>query len=150
MAAVSQFLQLHSTKKYRLMTEKSDAAGNKYVYLKGVASLAAGDFVSYDGLGVSTRTVAASTGAIAVSMVANTAITTFSWFMIEGRHATANVATHSSGIGKALCTTATPGRLSSTQVTETVVYGAFSDANSASNVGPVFLRRPVAPGDIST
>lgn len=150
MAAQPFYLQIHTTKRFRLLTEKTDAAGNTYVYLKGVASLVAGDFVTYDGAGATARTGAASTGPLAVAMSANTAATTFSWFLVNGKYTTANVATHASGAGKALFVNATASRATTTPLTEGCMYGAFSDGNSASNVGPVLLRRPVAPGDIST
>jgi len=150
MAAQPFYQQIHLTKRFRLLTEKNDNANNIYVYLKGFASLAAGDFVTFDGSGNTTRTVAASTGPVAVAMSANTAATTFSWFLVHGKTATANVATHASGAGKGLFTNATAGRATSTPLTEGAMYGAFTDGNSTSNVGPVLLRRASAPGDIST
>lgn len=150
MAATPFYSQIHTTKRFRLLTEKADPAGNIYVYTKGVASLAAGDFVTFDGTGTTTRTLAAGTGPVGVAMSANTATTTFGWVQVSGRNTIANVATHSNGIGKALFLSASAGRASTTPLTESTVYGAFSDGNSVSNVGPVFLRRGVAPGDIST
>ncbi len=150
MAATPFYNQIHATKRFRLLTEKKDPAGNTYAYVKGVASLVAGDMVSYDGAGTIARSGATSTGPIGFAMSANTATTTFGWILIDGKLATANVATHSSGAGKALFVNATAGRATTTPLTEGTVVGAFSDGNSASNVGPVLLRRPVAPGDIST
>lgn len=150
MAIVPFYQQVHLSKKFRLLTEKKDPSGNTYVYTKGVASLVAGDMVSYDGTGALTRTVAATTGPIGFAMSANILTTTFGWVLIDGKLATANVATHASGAGKALFTNATTSRATTTPLTEATVYGAFSDGNSVSNVGPVFLKRPVAPGDIST
>lgn len=144
------YQSIHATKRFRLLTEKKDNAGNTYIYLKGVGSLAAGDFVSFDGTGASTRTGATSTGPIVCAMSANTTSTNFSWFLIDGKAASANVATHSSGAGKALFVNGTASRLTTVPLTEGTVYGAFSDGNSTSNVGPVLLKRPVAPGDIST
>lgn len=150
MAASPFYTQIHTTKRFRLLTEKSDSAGNTYAYLKGVGSLAAGDFVKFDGAGTTTRMLAASTGPIAVAMSANTAATTFSWFLVSGKYASANVATHSSGAGKGLFSSGTTARASVTPTTEQALYGAFSDGDSAANVGSVLLRRPSAPGDITT
>ncbi len=152
MAATPFYQQIHSSKRFRLLTEKKDAAGNVYVYLKGVASLAAGDAVQYgsDGATVRALSTTPTTGMIAIAMSANTASTSFSWFLVDGSYASSNVATHSSGAGKALFLSSTAGRLTSTPATEQTVVGAFTTGNSASNVGGVFLRKACAPGDIST
>lgn len=148
--AVPFYTTINTTKRFRLLTEKKDVAGNTYIYLKGVASLAAGDFVTYAGDGTCARTAAASSGPIAVAMSANILATTFSWFLIDGKLATANVATHAAGAGKALFLNATASRATTTPLTESTIYGAFSDGNSVANVGPVFVKRPTAPNDIST
>lgn len=151
MAATPFYLQIHTSKKYRLGTIKTDPAGNSYRYLAGAASLAAGDWVVFDRSGAITRTVAASAGPVAIAMSANTSTTNYSWFQVKGYYATANVATHSNGAGKALFLSATTGRASSTPLTESTVYGAFTAGNSTSNVGSVFLGvEPSAPNDIST
>jgi hypothetical protein len=151
MALTPFYQQINATKRFRLLTRKMDSLGNVYVYLKGVASLAAGDFVTYDKDGVTARSGATSTGAVAIAMSANTASTTFSWFLIRGYYATANVATHSNGSGKALFVNATAARATSTPLTEGTIMGAFTAGNSTSNVGPVYLgTEPFAPGDIST
>ena len=147
----SQFTQVHSVKKYRLLTEKSDASGNRYVYLKGVASLADGDFVTYDSAGATARPTTGGTGPVAVAQAAVDAATQYGWFMVHGVDAAANVATHSSGAGKALFISGTAGRATSTPATENCIFGAFTTGNSVSNVGGVMLiGTPVAPGDIST
>jgi hypothetical protein len=148
--SVPFYQSINLTKRFRLLTEKRDPSGNVYIYMKGVGSLAAGDFVSFDGTGTPARTGATSTGPIAVSMSANTTSTNFSWYLVDGKTATANVATHASGAGKGLFVNASASRATTTPLTEGAIYGAFSDGNSVSNVGPVLLRRPVAPGDIST
>jgi hypothetical protein len=153
MAASPFYNQIHTTKKYRLGTEKTDPSGNVWKYLKGVASLAAGDFVQYDKDGVTVRstTTGPTSGAIAMSQSANTSATNYSWFLVAGQSAIANIATHSSGAGKGLFLSSTSGRLTSTPATEQTVVGAFTGGNAVSNVGAVqMVGRPVAPGDIST
>ena len=77
------FNEVHTTKKQRLLTRKRDVAGNEYIYLKGVASLAANDLVVFDELGVTARSGAGSIGPAAVAQAAPTA-TQFGWFMIYG------------------------------------------------------------------
>jgi hypothetical protein len=149
---MSQFDQVHSVKKYRLMTRKSDSAGNEYIYLKGVGSLADGDFVRFDGTGTTTRAITSMTndGPIAVAQAAVDASTKFGWFMIAGRDSAANVATASSISGKALFVSGTAGRATTTPATEECISGAFADGDSTSNSGAVFLIYPAAAGDIST
>lgn len=150
MAATPFYQQIHTTKRFRLLTKKTDVAGNTYIYLKGVASLAAGDFVVYDKDAVTVRSLAASTGFVAVAMSANTAVTTFSWFMVDGYYASANIVTHALGAGKLLCTSGSAGRATAVITTETGIFGAFTTAAAVSNVGGVILRSPFAPGDLST
>jgi hypothetical protein len=152
MPATPWYEQVHTTKKFRLLTRKLDSSGNEYIYLKGVASLADGDFVRYDGTGVTTRAITSMTadGPIAVAKAAVDASTSYGWFLVRGRDAAANVATHSSGAGKALFVGGTAGRATTTPASEECMVGAFSDGDSVSNSGPVFLVYPVASGDIST
>jgi hypothetical protein len=84
MAATPFYQQIDSTKKFRLLTEKKDAAGNVYKYLKGVASLASGDAVTYDEAGVTTLLAANAKGPVAFAMSVNTSTTAFSWFGVSG------------------------------------------------------------------
>ncbi len=80
----SQFTQVHSVKKYRLMTTKKDSAGNEYIYLKGVSSLVANDAVTYDEAGVTTLLAANAKGPVAFAQAAVDASTKFGWFCIAG------------------------------------------------------------------
>jgi len=75
---------VHLTKRFRLLTQKKDIAGNVFVYLKGLASTAIGDWVVYDELGVTTRLITTSAGPVGISMAANILSTTFSWYLIDG------------------------------------------------------------------
>lgn len=150
---MSQFNQVHATKKYRLGTRKEDVSGNQYVYLKGVASCAAGDFVAFVGsafTAVRSLDSTITSGALAVAQAAVDAATKYGWFMTRGYYATANVATHSGGSGLALFLSSSAGRATSTPATEKTIVGGFTTGNSTANVGPVFVSNPVAPGDIST
>jgi hypothetical protein len=61
--------------------------GGEFIYLKGVASTAAGDWVSYNAYtGVTTRWAGtANTGApLAVAMTANTSASSYGWYQIGG------------------------------------------------------------------
>lgn len=85
---MSQFDQVHSTKKYRLLTRKRDVAGNEYVYLKGVASTAVGSAVTFDEAGatqlVDTDVASSVIAPMAVAQAAVDATTEFGWYMIYG------------------------------------------------------------------
>lgn len=91
---MGQFDQVHSTKKYRLLTTKQDVAGNTYIYLKGVASLVAYDVVTYDEAGATTLLAANAKGPVAVAQAAVDSATEYGWFMIAGV-TTVNIAANS-------------------------------------------------------
>lgn len=66
-------------------TRAFDDAGNEYIYLKGVASVALGTWVTYDELFLTTRTAANALGAVAIAQGAVIA-STWGWFGIWGAH----------------------------------------------------------------
>jgi hypothetical protein len=72
------------------MTRKRDAAGNEYIYLKGLTAIAAGSWVTYDEVGVTALidadAAATSSGGnfVAVAQAAVDASTSYGWFMIFG------------------------------------------------------------------
>lgn len=79
---------VHSTRKYRLLTRKRAADGREFIYLKGVTSTAAGSAVSYDEDGVTalvdTDTAATVIGPMAIAMAAVDASTEYGWYGIFG------------------------------------------------------------------
>lgn len=125
--ATQWYQAVHASKRFRLGTRKTDILGNVYVYLKGVASLAAGDAVQYDENFASTRLLSTSTaaGPVGVSMAANTAATTFSWFQIYG---IATVTSATVAADKQLQATATPGTVDDTTTAAKTIVGMFSQA----------------------
>lgn len=98
------------------------------IYLKGVASTAAGDAVVYDTkAATTTRTVAASVGPIAIALSANVALQ-YGWYVIRG---TVPVSTTAAGTGAAnswLKLSATDGRLTVSGTTAIKVDGAVCRA----------------------
>lgn len=56
----------------------------EFVYLKGLASTAVGESVKYDESGVTTRTVVATRGPIAIALTANTSATNWGWYQVYG------------------------------------------------------------------
>jgi hypothetical protein len=67
----------------RIKGTDSTYGEGEFIYLKGVASLVAGNAVVYDEAYVTTRTVAASRGPVAVALAAVVAAQ-FGWFQIQG------------------------------------------------------------------
>jgi hypothetical protein len=138
---MSQFDQVHSVKKYRLMTTKKDVAGNEYIYLKGVASLVAGDAVTYDEAGVTTLLAANAKGPVAIAMATVDATTEFGWFCIAGS-CTANLVANSADdatLGRETTNGKLgDGRAAGDQIANLFARGATSGAGTAT----VQLRYP--------
>lgn len=61
----------------------TDENGNKYIYLKGVASTVAGSWVTFDELGVTTLLAANAIGPVAIAKAATVA-STWGWYLIYG------------------------------------------------------------------
>lgn len=127
-----------TTKKWRLGTRKRDVAGNEYIYLEGVASTVAEDFVVFDEAFATTRAVADEVGPVAVAMSACVA-SNYGWYQIYGK-ATGDTATVATD--KALYLTATAGRLDDADVAGDSVHGCFSMAADSSNSCTVWLNYP--------
>jgi len=69
--------------KYPMLTQAKGSDGNTYIYLTGVASTAAGSFVTYDELGITSLLAANAIGPVAIA-VAATVASTYGWYCIEG------------------------------------------------------------------
>ena len=142
MSATPFYQEVHSTKKYRLLTRKRDVAGNEYVYLKGVASTIAGSVVTYDEAGVTTLIVANAVGPVAIAQAAVDAATKFGWYMIVGSCSAAcdaGVADNS-----ALYIDGTAGRVDDTVVAGDQIMGMVSRGTDSSNLVTVQVNYPYA------
>lgn len=138
--------QIHTTKKFRLGTKKVDIAGNVYIYMKGVASLAARDAVVFDEGFVTARlsTSTAVAQPVAIAMTANTASTSFSWFQIYGVGAGTSVGT--TAADTYLQSTATAGQLDDTTTAgKTIVGMTAAAAGTAGASMAVWLNYPYYP-----
>lgn len=140
---------VHTSQQNPLGMRQFDAAGNEYIYLKGVASLVAGDWVTYNpATGVTVRIPAATTnGLLAVAIAAPTA-TQFGWFQIFGLTPTYTaITTDAAADGKTLTVgSGTAGRASTGPVTTKNMFGAVAVGASASNIGTAFIAYPFAFG----
>jgi len=120
---------IHTTAQNPLLMRAFDAAGNEYIYLKGVASLVAEDWVFYDELAVTTRTVANSKGPVAIAQAAVLA-GQFGWFGINGVFA-GDVATGADNAN--VWVTSTAGRVDNTDVAVDIITNAVQRSATAAN-----------------
>lgn len=138
----SWYEDVHSTQKQRLGTRKRDVAGREFVYLKGVSSLVAEDFVTYqDDDYIAVRALEGAVGKVAVAMAAVDAATKYGWFGIYGAF-TGDTATVAAD--KQLYLTSTAGRLDDADNAADAVIGALSTAADSSNSCAVALNYPWA------
>ena len=118
----------------------------EFVYLKGVASTAAGNVVVFDQKGATTtRSVAGSRGSVGVAMSANVA-SQFGWYQISG---SAVVTCGTVSAAKGLYVTATPGSVDDAIVLGDLIVGAVSiTANGTPATGQLVaqLSRPSIGG----
>lgn len=106
----------------------------EFIYLKGVASTAAGDFVLYDEkAATTTRTVAASRGPMAIAMSANVA-SQYGWYQVFGA-GVASTASAGTGAANALL-----------QVTSTAGQATVSGTSSVKIDGVVCKTAQDGPG----
>lgn len=129
-----------SSKKFRLGTRKTDVAGNEYVYVSGVGSMVAGDWVAFDEAYGSTRLIADEVGPVGVAMGAIDATTKYGWLQIYGVCTIALTDTVAADLG--LYTRAAAGFASDSDVAGEAILGAFSMTADTAGVTTVFLNRP--------
>lgn len=117
-----------------------DKQGNEYVYLKGVGSTAAGDWVSFDHNYATTRLVSGAVGPVAIAMAAINSTSSYGWYQTFGTNTIANTDTISAN--KALYIDGTTGRADDLGVTGDLIIGAYSMTADTANVATVFLTYP--------
>lgn len=78
------YTDVHASKKYFLGRKQKDAAGNEFIYLKGVTNCVAGSWVTFDEAHVTILAVANAQGRVAVARSAVDAATKYGWFQIYG------------------------------------------------------------------
>jgi hypothetical protein len=145
MASVGLLTDVDTVQRNSLGAREQDENNNEYVYMPGVASLVAGDWVMYSlATYVPTRLIndasSATAGFVAVAMGAILAVN-FGWFQIYGNVLVANIATTSS-VSFSLYRSGTAGRASVTAVAKDCIFGAFTSAASVANVGTASIVYP--------
>ena len=145
---------IHTTKRFRLLTEKTDVSGRKYVYLQGVGSTAVGSAVTFDEAGVTslvdTDTAATITGPMAVAVAVVDATTEYGWYGIQGSF-TAKAA-DAVADNAAVYATSTAGVLDDAAASIGRVFGAVwrSINDSVAGTATIQLYRPWLGVDLSS
>lgn len=136
---------IHTVAQNVLGQKASDAAGNEYIYLKGVASLVANDWVFFDeSTYATTRTVANSKGPVAIAQAAVLA-GQFGWFARVGVF-TGNVAT--GALAGKVWVTATAGRVDNTDVAVDLVLNAIQRSATAANLATFAIQNPFCMNEV--
>lgn len=146
-AQVGLLTDIHTTQQNPLGQRVADDLGNEYIYLLGVASTAAGDWVKYvPGTFATARLVAntAVSGLVAVAMAAIVA-SNWGWYQIFGLTPTYTaITTDGSADGKILSMGASgsDGRALPGPTTTKDIIGAVCVGASASNQGTAAISYP--------
>ena len=83
-ASVGLITDVHLSQQNQVGQRIQDDAGNEYIYMQGVASVAIGTWVTYDELFITTRLAANGLGAVAIAMAPIDATTSFGGYGIWG------------------------------------------------------------------
>ena len=137
---------LLNAKGIRAGSRKKDYAGNEYILLKGVASLAAGDAVVFDETFASARlsTATAVGQPVAVAMSANTSSSNYSWFQVYGK-ATVSSGALTVAADAQLQSTGTAGAVDDTATAGKTIVGAVSASANSGGFITAWLNYPYYP-----
>lgn len=135
-----------TTQQIALGTRGFDASGNEYIYLTGVGSTAAGNWVVYDESYLTTLLVANEVGPVAIAMAAIDATTKFGWYQIYGKNTIAK--TDTVAADNSLYIDGTAGRADDAGVAGDLIIGAYSMTADTANVATVMLSYPSVSNDI--
>lgn len=141
-AVVGDTSAVHSSALNPLGTRAFDKDGNEYIYLLGVASVAAGSWVSFDEAHVTTLLAANAKGRVAVAMAAVVA-DKYGWFQVYGKHIAALALAGFADNGL-IYSTSTAGSVDDAVVTGDLVVGAIGRSALGSGVITVELNYPFA------
>lgn len=134
-----------SSLKHQLGTRAFDTDGNEYIYLTGVDSTAAGNWVSFDEAHATTLLTAGAVGRVGIAMAAIDSTSEYGWYQIYGKNTVAK--TDTVAADKALYIDATAGRADDAGVTGDWICGAWSRSADTSNVATVELNYPAVYND---
>jgi len=127
-----------------------EAADGAYVYVKGVTSGVAGDWVTFNpSSGVTVRTVANAKGKVGILMAALDATTKFGWAQVKGSNA---IALSGAAVAASvpIYLHATAGTVDDAVVSGDLVANAFSTvANIGAGVFTVYINDPFVTDTLS-
>ena len=130
--------QVDTTAVHKLGTRAFDADGNEYIYLQGVASTAASDWVTYDEAFATARLVADANGPVAVAMAAIVA-SSYGWYMIWGDVSAAGTATTDN---TAVYIDSNAGKVDDTGVAGDLVFGVTARSTVSGGLFTAQLTHP--------
>lgn len=133
--------EVHTTQKNDLGAVRKYSDGSEYIYLSGVASLAANEWVTYvPGTWAAVRLVSGAKGPVAIASAAIVA-GDYGWFLIVG---SATAVCESSIVSNANCyAMATTGRVDDAIVKNDQIKGAkTTTAGAAGGTATVAISRP--------
>ena len=129
-----------TTQRHTLGTRAWDKDGNEYVYLQGVVSTVAGDWVVFDESYATTRLIANEVGPVAIAMVDVDATTEYGWYQVYGKNTIARTDTVAADAGVFI--DATTGRVDDAGVAGDWVSGAATMTADTVNVATVWISYP--------
>lgn len=131
---------IDTTAQHKLGTRAFDVDGNEYIYLLGVASTAAGSWVTFDEAHVTTLATTGAQGRVGVAMAAIVA-SSYGWYQIYGKNTIALALT--GFLDNAFVyLTSTAGSVDDTVVAVSKVVGAFGRGAVSGGVITVELNYP--------
>ncbi len=134
---------IDTAKMHPLGTRAKDTSGNEYIYLQGVASTVAGDWVTFDEDGITTRSLANAVGRVGVAMAAIVA-SSYGWYQIAGKNTIAKaVSGGAAAANVALYLTATAGTVDDVDVVGDMIVGALNRVAESSGIVTVELNYPM-------
>lgn len=133
-------------KKIKLGTRRK-VNDKEFIYLTGVASTAAGSWVTYDELHITTLAVANGLGRVAIAMAATVAAT-FGWYQIYGKASGLCLASYADNAKVWL--TATAGSVDDADVAVDLVDGAIgrSARDTTTGLATFELNYPVCLNEV--
>jgi len=137
---------LLSKKGVRVGSRKKDYAGNEFILMPGVASLAVGDAVVFDETYTPARlsTATAVAQPVAVAMAANTSTTNYSWYQIYGK-ATVSSGALTVAADAVLQSSGTAGAVDDTATAAKTIVGMTSASANSGGFITAWLNYPFYP-----
>ena len=126
----------------QLGTRAMDVDGNEYIYLEGVASTVAGDWVTFDENYITTRAIANGKGRVGIAMAAIVA-SRYGWYQIYGKNTIAKGVSGSIDDNDQLFLTSTAGTVDDTDVAVDLIAGALARSADATGVFTAELNYPI-------